>query len=410
MRLGDVVQFYSPLSGGVKRYIHDKIRFVADGAELDHFIIVPSDRNACRLERRTRVYEVRSPPLVGSRSYRALVDRRTIGEIVERERPDILEVGDPYWSARIALDLARRNGIRILAYYHSDYPRALARTIERYAGRTTARLFAGWINGYLVRLYNRMDATVVATSSMLGILSRLGVERLVQVPLGTDPALFFPRGDRRALRRKLNLPCEARLLLYVGRLAREKRVDRLLGMMDCLPPAGRYHLTIVGDGERGRQVRRAARRRADVTWHPYTEDNSRLAEVYSAADLLVHAGLSETFGLVSVEAQACGTRVLAVQGGGLEETLRGESPAIVAAGSSPRDLAAAVRRVFALGEGEEARRQRARRTDRQFGWRSSYVRLVALYRHLCECRPVSAFHPERYGGRDAMYCAAISSG
>ena len=81
--------------------------------------------------------------------------------------------------------------------------------------------------------------------------------------------------------------------------------------------------------------------------------------------MFVHAGAMETFGLVSVEAQACGTRVLGVRGGGLEKTLKGEAPLIMAEEAS----AEAVEQVRAMDEEEAARMERSRRVRERFSFR-----------------------------------------
>jgi alpha-1,6-mannosyltransferase len=65
-------------------------------------------------------------------------------------------------------------------------------------------------------------------------------------------------------------------------------------------------------------MRRASERREDVTWYRYCADPKRLAEFYSAADLFIHAGKVETYGLTVLESQACGTPVVALRGGGTD--------------------------------------------------------------------------------------------
>jgi alpha-1,6-mannosyltransferase len=388
MKLCDVVQFHSPLSGGVKRYIGDKIRFfaqAADGLEHEHMVVVPSHRDAVGIVGRSRVYEVRSPRLLGSKSYRMLVSARRLGAIIDRERPDLIEVGDPYRAAWIAVREARRLNIPIVAFYHSDYPRALGRTIRRFAGRVPEAALMRVINGYLRSLYANMDATIVATARVERMLTRLGIRRLVRIPLGVDPDAFRPSRDRARLRRALGVGPDRTLLIYVGRLAREKNIDALVEMMDLLP-ADRFSLLVMGDGEKRRVVRGAARRRANIMWRPYSEHPARLSSVYTAGDLFVHPSITETFGLVSLEAQACGTRVIPVRNGGAEDTLRGEMPRIVAAAPTAVALAEAVRRGAALHETAHERRLRRERIVRHFASDACCRGLMALSRELHEQR------------------------
>jgi len=396
MKICDVVQFYSPISGGVKRYIGDKTRVLADIPAVSHAVVVPGRRDAVRTEGRTRVYEIASVLLPGSRSYRVLLSRRRLQAVLAAERPDLIEVDAPYRSAWVALEAGRSLGARVVSFYHSDYPRAVGRTLRR-CGVPASRWLDGRLEQYLVGLYNRMDATLVASSRFCDEPRRIGVERVRHTPLGVDPEMFHPRPSRERIRRELGLADGAALLLSVGRLAREKHPCELVAMMDRLGGAGapRPHLVFAGDGELRRRVLRLAARRRDVTWLGHCEDPARLAELYSAADLLVHAGTADTFGLVSLEAQSCGTRVVAVQGGGLAETLEYEPTPVLARDSGADALAEAVKRALALGEDEAQRRARSWRAGVRFPVQAMGKRLLTTYREILESPPYAAEPVER---------------
>ena len=236
------------------------------------------------------------------------------------------------------------------------------------------------IRNYLIRLYNRMSVTVVPSQHCFDALEAIGIQRLVRTPLGTNLDVFYPRDSRDRIRRELGLEPGTRLLLYVGRLAREKNIRSLFAMMEKLrDDAGMYHLLIVGDGEKRDDVEEKAREVEWLTWLPYTDSRERLADLYSAADLFVHAGNRETFGLVSLEAQACGTRVLAVRGGGLDESLRYEKRPVMAKDASGTALAFAVRHIGDLGETDADRQSRHAGIARHFSWDSTFEQLGALY-------------------------------
>ncbi|MFP4390274.1 MAG: glycosyltransferase, partial [Desulfococcaceae bacterium] len=195
--------------------------------------------------------------------------------------------------------------------------------------------------------------------------------------------VFRPRPGRERIRRAFGVREDSFLLLFTGRLAGMKNLDGLIGMMaELSETADDCHLVIAGDGEERETVLRAAAEREDVTWAAYVADRDRLAELYSAADLFVHAGTMETFGLVSLEAQACGTRVIAVRGGGMEETLHGEDPIILAESPDPAELARAVRSARELGEDQEDRERRRRRILTEFSWETTFRRLLDLYDRL----------------------------
>lgn len=394
MKICDIAQFYSPLSGGVKRYLSDKQRFLTARPGDHHVLIVPSDRTSVTRSASATKYEIRSPRLIGSRSYRLLLARRQILEIVRREKPDLIEVGDPYRTAWIGLAAGRELGIPVVAFYHSDFPRAIGRTVQRFAGHWADRLISGPVQRYIVRLYNQMAATVVSGRRLCLVLETCGIERIVQVPLGTDVRAFAPQASRERIRRELGLAPDERLLLFVGRLAREKNIRALLSATEMIPARSPPHrLVLVGDGELHSLVVTEAKRRRDLIWLPYCESVQRLADLYSAADLFIHPGRCETFGIVALEAQACGTPVLAVREGGVEDALVDE-PQLLAVDGSAAGLAAAIDRFLHAGDTMAQRRLRREKLVRTFSVEATFERLFALYGHLIARRAVGDFPPE----------------
>ncbi len=388
LKICDVIQFHSPLSGGIKRYVTDKARFFSDRPELDHCVIVPGAKDAMEVHGRSRFYFIRSLPLVGAVGYRLLLSRWKILRILAQEKPHVVEIGDPYYSAWVALEYARKARIPSVGYYHSDFPRALGRSVLKYFGPTAARLTFIYVNGYLNRLYGLMDATVAATPKGQNILAQLGVTNTRVIPLGIDPATFYPRGHRNQLRKELGLCSSSRLILYVGRLAREKNVSLLIPMMDRLIERGfQGHLLFVGDGELRSKLEKAAARRPYVHLLPFCASQEKLACIYSAADLCVYPGTNETFGYVVAEAQACGTPVLVVADGGAEYTLSGETTAVLARSSDPKDLAHAAQKILELPESDCSRWERHRRMASLFSWNQTFQRLLSLYRELAGTLP-----------------------
>jgi alpha-1,6-mannosyltransferase len=392
MKVCDIASFYSPLGGGIKRYLREKRRYFAERPPWEHTLVIPSHQDTVSREAAGSVYEIRSPRLLGSRAYRLLLSRPRIEAAIEAEAPDLIEVGDAYRSAWIGLRAARRRKLPIVAFYHSDFPRALGRTVRRFAGPPGEALLSPLLHRYVLSLYNRLDATVVAGEKLRQTLADCGFRNLVRIPLGTDVQTFRPRDSRAGLRRELALNPSDRLLLFVGRLGREKNIGNLVRLLDHLPTESRTHLLLVGEGELDDFVRDEACRRPHLHWMPYSNSSDRLAEIYSGADLLVHAGTWETFGIVSLEAQACGTRVLAVRHGGLDETVAGEPSPVMAEGSDAPALALGVAKALAIPETQGDRDRRRARIVEEFSIKITFQRLTALYAHLIEGGAADTFN------------------
>ena len=395
MRICDIAQFYSPLGGGVKRYLSDKQRYLAARPGSHHILIIPSHRDAVTRTSTATIHEVKSPRLPGSKSYRLLIAKDRILRAVEAEKPDLIEVGDPYRTAWIGIEAGRRLRVPVVAYYHSDFPRAIGRTIQRFLGGWLREMISGPVHRYLVRLYNQMAATVVSSRRLCEILEAASIQRIIHVPLGTDVQTFYPRQSRDRIRAELGLADDTRLLLFVGRMAREKNIRNLISSLELLPlHAPPHHLLLVGDGELHDFIAREAAQRCDLTWLPYCESAQRLADLYSAADLFIHAGKYETFGLVALEAQACGTPVLVVREGGVEEAVDGETPPLVARDGTAAGLASAIDRFLRAGDPAARRAARRLRIEQNFSTDATFGRMLALYSHLIARQPLASFPAE----------------
>lgn len=391
----DVVQFYSTLSGGVRRYIHEKIDFILETTPHSHCLIIPSHRDAVVRNGRTTVYEIKSPKLIGSASYRILLKKKRILAAIQEVMPDIIEVGDPYRAAWIGQAAAKLIDVPIVAFYHSDYPRALDRTLRKYCGKTIESFISPLIQKYLVRLYNRMSATIVSSTRCHDTLKSIGIKNLRTIPLGTNLKTFSPRNSHDRIIKELGLPENTRLLLFVGRLAREKNIGTLFDMMEILKKDERpHHLLLVGDGEWQDRVRLKAKEEANIHWIHFCESPERLADLYSAADVFVHAGDCETFGLVSLEAQACGTRVLAVKDGGLDQGLKYESPLIMARDTSGQAFADALHQIWEVGEGQAERDLRRQSMEKHYSWETTFTKITQLYSELSQ-KNLSAKLPKK---------------
>jgi alpha-1,6-mannosyltransferase len=326
---------------------------------------------------------------MGSNSYRMLVSRKKIMHAIEKEKPDLIEVGDPYRAAWIGLKAAQVSNIPIVAFYHSDYPRALDRTLRKYAGTRIEALISPLIQRYLIRLYNRMTATVVSSKHCHDALLNIGIKNLRQIALGTNLDTFSPRHSRARIFKEMGISEDTKLLLFVGRLAREKNIRSLFDMMELLKESPQaHHLALIGDGEWSGEVSRKSREEKNISWLHFSDSPDRLADIYSAADLFVHAGDCETFGLVSLEAQACGTRVLAVRGGGLDEGLSKEDTLIMARDKSGKALAEAVGKIWDLEESEIERGLRRKNMEKYFSWNTTFLKLTTLYSELVQKKPI----------------------
>ncbi len=365
MHLVDTTLFYSPTSGGVKRYLTAKHAWLAAHSSWEHTIVVPGRED--RLQR-GGLCTLSGYPVPATFNYRLPLNPRRWSRLLEALEPTLIEAGDAFHPAWCASQVARRRGIPVVGFYHSNVPQIIGR-------RVGGALAEPLIGRYVRCLYERFDLVFAPSRVMCEYLEDLGVHHVMHQPLGVDTEVFHPRRRTPALRPRLALPAHSRVLIFAGRFAGEKNLPLLLQAFARL--GAPYHLLLIGG-------QRAARPAANVTVLPYRRDSLELARWIASADALVHAGTKETFGLVILEAMACARPVVAARAGAFPELID-ESVGVLAAPNSASGMAEAIAALYerdrdALGTAARAR------VLRQFTWQRAFHGQFAAYASLLGAR------------------------
>ena len=368
----------------MKRYVHEKINYIQNATEDDeHILIIPGAKTEVLETKRSRIYSIHSPLLSRTSRYRALLNLRAIENVFERERPDIIESGDPYQTSWKAIASGRALRIPVVGFYHSHFAEAYLRTAEKYLGQTATEIVMDAARRYVCKLYNGFEVTFVPSLRLAKLLEEWGVENVRGVNLGVNTEVFRPDADDLAsIRDSLGIKPEQKLLLYIGRLAPEKNTQTLFRCFEILAQRhpGRFHLLVIGDGAQREQLRRLRDEVGSVTWIPYCTESTQLARYYRAADLFVHPGIQETFGFVALESQACGTPVVGIRGSYMDRIIFHEQGSW-AEENSPGALANAIER-FSESKLQRMGRIASRVAEQEYGWTRVFEHLFAIYREV----------------------------
>lgn len=367
----DITEFFGETSGGVRTYLMEKAAFIEARPELRHILVVPGSGDAVSDASGVRCYRLRGPRVPTQHPYRFMLATRSNRRIVEHERPDVIEVGSPGlvpWIVRLA---AAPLGIPLVHFFHSNY---LILCGNGVAGRAAAR--------YARALDRFFAATVVASARAEEDLRRAGIDRVVRIPLGVDLECFHPsrRARAAAVRARFGVS-PGPLVVYVGRLAREKRLDLLLEAWPRILAHTGARLLLAGDGPLREPLRQSLRGRpwaASVHWLPFTADRSELAGLLAAADLFVSPGGAETFGLAALEALASGTPVLSADRGGVAEQVVSSGAGTLFRDGDAEALATAAQRLLA-SDLAPLRKLAREYAACEHDWQRVFERLTALY-------------------------------
>ena len=359
MHIADATMFHSPRSGGVRSYLEAKRRWLLCHTGHRHTLVVPG----ARLESQGDTLRIPAPALPFGHGYRFPLRPTGWAACLAAIRPDLIEAGDPYVPAWGALEAGERLGVPVIAFYHSDVTRLVSTRLGSWSSRLAGR--------YVRNLYARFARVLAPSRVIAERLEALGLCNVRHQPLGVDLERFSPaRADFR-LRGELGLSPDTRLLVFVGRCSREKNIRRLTAAMEHLGPG--YHLLLAGPDMPPVGA-------ANCTVESACLSHEKIARLLGGADAFVHPGDRETFGLVILEAMACGLPVVGVNAGAVPELIR-PGTGVLAPSPHPAELAEAVRTLFSMDVA--AMGMRARRTaEARWGWDTAFRRLLAVYAEL----------------------------
>ncbi len=325
MHVVDATLFYSPTSGGVKRYLLAKHEWMQTHTNWRHSLLVPGES---RVHAPGDISTVAGSLVPGAFNYRLPLNPVRWARALDALEPDLIEVGDAFHPAWAAASVASRRGIPLIAFYHSNFPQL--------AGRRLGRAALKLIEWYVRLTYEQCGQVLAPSRYMCEYLHSIGVAHATCQPLGVDVDAFTPERRTRDLVTELNLPRGTRLLVFAGRFSAEKNIPVLTAALRRLGQP--YHLLLIGGD--------TARRDGNVTRIPYCRDNRELASYFASADAFVHAGTHETFGLVMLEAMACGRPVVGMRAGAIPELVDDGAGLLAEAHADPdvaaENLAAAI--------------------------------------------------------------------
>jgi len=356
VHIADITMFYAPASGGVRTYLDAKHRRLGVKPGIRHSLLIPG----AHFGEHDGIYTVPAPALPFGKGYRFPLRLAPWRNVLRDLQPDLIEVGDPYLTAWAALDARRELDVPVIGFYHSDLPLLV--------GNRMGHWLTPNIEAYVTRLYGNFDRVLAPSQVMADKLTGLGVRNVFVQPLGVDLQTFHPNTRDPQLRAELGITEDTRLLIFAGRGSKEKNLPVLLKCMQRLGP--RYHLLLVGSSMPGAVP-------DNVSVIDEFCPAPRVAQLMASADALLHAGDQETFGLVILEAMACGIPVVAVAAGAFEEIVT-ESCGLLCAPNNPQAMANAVRELFSRGcvkLGQQARQH----VEQHYAWDTVVDSLLGHY-------------------------------
>lgn len=371
LRVALVTSSYNFIADGVALTLNRLVAYL-ESQGVDVLVFTPVAKTPA-FAHAGRIAPVPSIPLPIRAEYR-FATGLTAGprKLLKSFRPDIVHIATPDFIGADALKVAQSLDVPIVASYHTRY--------ETYLKDYGLDFAHGWLVARIKRIYGACDEVYVPSASMAEVLLADGFAPNIHLwRRGVDTDRFSPARRSAEFRARHGIGADERVIVFVGRLVREKRLDVVTDVADRLDAAGMAHrMLFVGDGpDRAALEKRLSQ--AVFTGFLGGED---LAAAYASSDLFLFPSDTESFGNVTLEAMASGLPTVCADATGSRSLVVDGVTGYLA---PPGDGAASFEAVARL-LADEALRGRmgaaARARSLEFSWDETMAGLLARYRAL----------------------------
>lgn len=315
-----------------------------------------------------RVVKMGSIPFLLYPDYRvSLPWRDGIYENLNDFQPDIIHATSPTPLCSMGLKYAEKKGIPAVSSYHTHF----VDYFKYYGFRRFENV--GW--NYLKWFYNRFRRIYVPSPSSAVDLKNRGFENLELWQRGIDLSKFSPNLRSPALRQSVQSDTEP-ILLFVGRLVKEKDLDDLIDSNNILRKLGeRFKLVIVGDGPMKSELMQKLPDAEFTGWL----HGEKLAQWYASSDLFVFPSTTETFGNVILEAAASGIPSIGVNKGGVADIIEHGKTGFIAQANDPYNFALFIQHFLKNKDERIKIGHNAREYAKNYSWDAINGRLLQSY-------------------------------
>ncbi|MFB4164437.1 glycosyltransferase family 4 protein [Alteribacillus sp. JSM 102045] len=363
MRIAIVTETFLPSTDGIVTRLTACIRWLLhEGHEVR---IIAPDLGVYEFEG-AEIKGVPASTLPFYRSKQFALPNPIVRKYLKEYEPDVVHVVNPAILGFSGIRAAKNLDYPLVASYHTN--------VAQYLDYYKLSPFKGLIWWYFRKLHNQADLNLCTSVSVQNELSDRGFYNVHVWKRGVDTETFHPSNYDPTVREKLtNGHPERKLLLYVGRLAAEKEIEKLKNVLDT---SAEFTLAIVGDGPH----REALEKHFEGTKTVFTGfmHGDDLAKAFASADVFVFPSTTETLGLVILEAMASGLPLVAAKSGPTCEQIEDGRTGLLYDPHKQGDFTETIRRF----EDETLRKRlsiNAREDIKELGWSGAAKQLLTIY-------------------------------
>ncbi|MDD5340431.1 MAG: glycosyltransferase [Candidatus ainarchaeum sp.] len=380
MKIAVFTDTYLPQTNGVVTYLVDSLRLLSKNNKVVLFAPGGSEFRVEQRSPRMKIYWIPASPFPFYEGYRiASFNYGRVSGILKREKPDIVHAHAPVPLGLQGLLWAKRHNVPSVVTYHTHFPDYLPHLLNGRLPGFLHGLSHQTVRQLIYHVFKNVSAVTAPTHELCEELRSYGLRNVAHLPNGVDFRRFRGKPADGAVFRRRHKIGRRRVVLYVGRISFEKRLDVLLEAFSMIENSERV-LVVVGSGPYMGKLKElaAALGMKGVIFTGYVKD---AGAAYRCADVFASASDTETFGMTFVEAMHAGLPVIGVRMLGAKEVITPKCGLLVEPGS-PGEMGRAMEKLLDDKKLRAGMAKEAPKRAMQYSMDKSVKRTLEIYRGL----------------------------
>lgn len=309
------------------------------------------------------VFGIRSVPIKAYPNLRVappLIAKRAIKKIMEEVKPEIVHIQDHFTLGREVFQIAQSLNLPVIGTNHF-----LPENFIHYVPlvKLTKRPIVKLTWNQFLRTYNHLDIITTPTQTAAWLMKEAGIQKkIIPVSNGVDLITFNPENNGDYLKKRYNIP-DKKIMLFVGRLDKEKRIEVILKSLPLILKKIDVHFVLGGIGVQKSRLEDLIDKlnlKNNVTLTGFVPAKD-LANLYAIADVFVVACIAELQSIATMEAMASGLPVVAVEAKALPELVHDDKNGYLFPIDNHHKLAEGVIKIISNPELEQRMRKESLR-------------------------------------------------
>ena len=346
MRIAIFTDTYKPHKDGVVTHIEDIIKFLTDkGHEITLFVPGKNKFQIKQISKNMELIELYSIPLCVYKGYRIpIAGLKKIKEIFKNKKFDLIHTHSPFALGITGLYISKHFSIPIVGTYHTMIPEYAPYLLNGNFKNVLKKVSGYPSKKYTKFIYSKLSSTITPSNEIKKYLETCGLKNVVCIPNGINPNKF-KNSKKINLCKKYKLPENNKILLFVGRMGFEKKIEVLLKSMKYLEEE-KVFLLLSGSGPYLKKYKEIAKKLKlkNVKFLGYVKDEL-LHSLYLSSDIFVSPSDTETQGITFLEAMNAGLPIIGVNKFGAKEVVKTGINGLLAKPEDSKDLAVKIKKL-----------------------------------------------------------------